>query len=92
MQGSSRLVERIIQGAQKYFRGSSEENYKSVASRMRGFNKLLLFQFAIFYVSLCFLSKKKKNRKTPSIQLFFENELSFIEKVRKNIFAMDKCK
>ena len=86
MRGSSGLVEGIIRGAQKYFRGSSEENCGSVASRMPGFNTLLLFQSASFNVSLCFLSKKKKSSKThPLFNSFLRMNCLILKRLGKHI-------
>ena len=67
--GIFRLVDRIIRGAQKYFRVRQfEESFRSVATRMRGFNTLLFFS-PPFLMFLCvFFKEEKKPQVTPFVQ------------------------
>ena len=73
MQGSSELVERIIQGAQKYFRGSSEENWGSVRVGCRVLIRCFYFSPPfLMFLSVFFQRSKKAIRHTLRSIFFSE--------------------
>ena len=73
MQGSSELVERIIQGAQKYFRGSSEENWGSVRVGCRVLIRCFYFSPPfLMFLSVFFQRSKKAIRHTLRSIFFWE--------------------